>query len=202
MKKKGFQPLSNQIKLLYLASSSPRRHDILNQFNICFEAIQNKLGDEPSYDFSCSPRHYVKQLATQKALCSAKDIHGWVLSADTIVTYQENIYGKPKDHHDNVQMLTTFSNQTHAVITAFCLTNMQIKKRVVRSKKCLVTFNELSKKDIEHYIKESMPFDKAGGYGIQDIPPHFIKKIDGDRFTIMGLPIHLLKKELKRIQYI
>ncbi|MBI60370.1 septum formation protein Maf [bacterium] len=187
---------------LLLASSSPRRRDILKQFGYTFSCIQHSF-DETSLcfaDFS-SARSYVKELAKQKALSILNTSDDIVLTADTIVIFNNQCLGKPKNKAEASAYLSLLQGNTHSVISAFCLFYKHIKP-IVRSALCNVTFNPLNDTQIETYITTKNPYDKAGGYGIQDCPNSFINHYSGSIYTIMGLPIYQLNQTIKDSQQV
>lgn len=187
------------MSFFYLASASPRRQDILNSLGLDFKVIPNLLHDENLDISKGSIRNQLKYLCLEKAKASSKAIKGWILTADTIIYHKDKPIGKPTSKHDAFSILNKLSNSSHHVITACCLFNSITKKHFFCSDIATVHFNVLSKQDIETYINDFKPFDKAGSYGIQDIPTHFLKKLDGNTNTVMGLPRHKLKKFLKCI---
>lgn len=191
--------MSNTFQLC-LASASPRRQAILKAFSVPFRCIQHQF-DEQSVspdDFSTSAK-YVRHLAKQKAL-STQEGHHWVLAADTIVVHQNRILGKPRDHNEAFQYLSALNNDCHQVMTAFCLYNQALNKHVCQLNKSQVCFNDLSDSDLKHYINTFKPFDKAGAYGIQEVPTHFIRSFSGSKYTIIGLNIKSVLKRIKHIQ--
>ena len=139
----------------------------------------------------------VMQLALKKANAIAKyhqqDI---VIGADTLVFYDNQILGKPKNEEDAFSMLTRLSNHTHKVLTgvAICCDGKQELFYEVSQ----VTFYKLSEEEIHHYIKKAKPFDKAGAYGIQGLGKLFVKEICGDYDNVVGLPIAKLNQRLKK----
>ncbi len=177
---------------LFLASGSPRRKELLKQFKIPFTHIPNKLDREPPIDPSKDISTQLCDLAWEKATVSSIGYKGWVLAADTIVILHGEILGKPSSKKHAFKMLKSLSGQQHTVMTAFCFYNTEDTGYLYKSDTASVRFSTLSEREIKAYIINKNPLDKAGSYGIQDVPQHFIDEIDGNYQTIMGLPMSLL----------
>lgn len=180
---------------LYLASSSPRRQDILENAGIPFTVIKNALEDE-RLPQKGSLLYKIRTLAKQKAYASQAHYKGLILSADTLVCLENHILGKPASVDDAHTMLTLLSGKTHSIITGFALLNTITHTCISRTVTSKLTFNALTPEDISTYIREKRPLDKAGSYGIQDIPSHFISHRQGDYLNIVGLPINNILKIL------
>ncbi|RAP30298.1 hypothetical protein DID78_02435 [Candidatus Marinamargulisbacteria bacterium SCGC AG-343-D04] len=172
---------------------------MLKKYGIRFKAIQHSF-DESSLDYSdfSSPRQYAKAISKYKARSVSQK--GWILSADTIVVFNSRIYGKPRSFDDALKTLLTLQNNTHHVISSFCLVNTTTEQCFLRSAQSTITFNTLSKHDITRYIQTYEPFDKAGSYGFQDCPDILIKAISGSMNTVIGFPIHLFIPLIKQLQ--
>ena len=188
--------------MIYLASQSPRRAYLLKKNHISFQLTPNLCLDETFSEHIPTVRGQAIDCAIRKAIASSPNINGWVLSADTIVVLNNTIFGKPDSFEQAFSMLSALSNHTHHVITAFCLMHSFKNTYFYRSHLSSIAFNKLSDGDISHYLSQTSFLDKAGSYNIIECPNHFIKKIDGDISSIMGLPIFLLKKILKKIHYL
>tara|TARA_E500000178_G_scaffold334477_1_gene370385 strand:- start:232 stop:801 length:570 start_codon:yes stop_codon:yes gene_type:complete len=184
---------------LYLASKSERRFTILKELGINFTVIPNLLNEETLERKHGRIRNQLKHLCLRKALHSINDLKGWLLTADTIIYFNEMVIGKPQSRTDAIKTLSLLSNQSHQVITACCLYNTISQKHYFCSDSAEVTFNELSLDEIKYYIDSKKPFDKAGSYGIQDIPEGFLKNLKGHYSTVLGLPRPKIKLLLKHI---
>lgn len=177
-----------------LASKSPRRQELLSLVvkDFVIDAVETKEVIDESIPFSKA----IEKVALGKAEAVAKkhpdDI---IISADTIVTLGTKRYGKPKDEAEAIQMLEELSGNTHEVITGVCL-YCRGKVRTFSSVS-KVTFYPLTKQEIKAYVDSKEPLDKAGAYGIQGLGSLLIKEISGDFYSIMGLPIAALKRELE-----
>jgi septum formation protein len=178
---------------LFLCSNSPRRVQILNDHHISFTQIDNLLTHEPErFDFE-TPKEYVIRLALSKAHASVANYQGLIMGGDTIVVNNQTIYGKPCNHKSAVRMLESLSGRRHKVITACALYDSETSGWMVCMDEAEVAFAPYNQEQVHDYIHNFQPFDKAGGYGIQDHPP-FIDSVHGDYYTVMGLPINRLLK--------
>lgn len=166
-----------------LASNSPRRKQLLSEIGVDFTVIPSNF-IEPK-NFGLSPEKYVEFLAKSKAESVFKTHGGVVIGADTVVVYEDKILGKPKNEIDAISMLTSLSNKTHRVITGYAI--ISENKIISNYEVTYVTFNNLSKRFIEDYVKSGSPLDKAGAYGIQD-DDRIVKNIIGDYDNVVGLP--------------
>lgn len=175
--------------MILLASASPRRQDLLTQHGVDFRVIPNLLENEPSFESGPSIKEQILNCASLKALASAAEYQDWVLSADTVVAFGQTILGKPNTTDAAYNMLHMLSGQTHVVYTGLCLYHPISQQTLTHIDEAQVTFNTLSDTDITTYIREKKPFDKAGSYGIQDVPPHFISSVTGDIETVIGLRV-------------
>ena len=173
-----------------LASSSPRRKEIISKLNIDFEIIHPEINeDNYKYDKKTPPKNYAEFLSKVKALSVFENHKNKiVIGADTIVVLKENIVlGKPKNKDDAYNTLMMLSGKIHNVITGVTIIN--VHNQYTFSESTSVKFFHLNKDDIMNYIKTSSPYDKAGSYGIQDYSSIFVEKIDGCYNNVIGFPI-------------
>ena len=181
---------------IILASASPRRKQLLEELGIPFK-VQTKNVEE-SFPPELKPNQVAAFLSTLKANAFHDDElteRTLIITADTIVTINGEILGKPTDREDAIQILQQLSGKGHEVITGVTIRSKQ--KQVVFSVNTKVYFKQLSTAEIEYYIDTFKPFDKAGAYGIQEWIGHAaIEKIEGSYFNVMGLPTHRLYEEL------
>lgn len=183
---------------LILASGSPRRKKLLSDYGFDITVIK------PDFDESIitesDPEKLVLALAKGKNECVCgeyKDIP--VLSADTVVAIDGKILGKPRDRSEAFEMLSMLSDNTHTVFTGVCI-SLGGKTRTF-CEKTLVTFYPLTDIQIEKYIDSGSPFDKAGGYGVQDdMGIGFVKTVNGELSNVIGLPMGSVINQLKRIR--
>lgn len=179
-------------KKIILASSSPRRSDILTKMGLEFEIIPSDYEEVfENFEFSYEK---IEELAYNKA----KDVLGklsslfplsscLVIGADTVVVLNQKILGKPKNESDAIEMLRSLSGNKHSVVTSVCIIDSASSQKKIRSTTSFVRFNILSENLIKGYIKDYKPFDKAGSYGIQELPDGFIAEIEGSLENIIGL---------------
>lgn len=182
---------------IILASKSPRRQQLLNSLGVSF-LVRTKEVDE-IYPENLSKEEVPVYLAELKALPFLDELleTDLVITADTVVCLGNEILGKPKDKQEAIQMLQKLSGKEHQVITGVCLTS----KKKTHSFYSLtnVRFKMLTKNEINYYISELKPFDKAGAYGIQEwIGTIGITHIEGSFYNVMGLPIQKLYAEIQK----
>ena len=178
---------------LILASASPRRKELLEQAGYRFEVIPSTC--EEIVPEGLSPKDIVEGLAYQKALdVYASHPDAVVLGADTVVCFDGEILGKPRDKEDAARMLRLLSGQTHEVRTGFALLAKGVE--FVSSEAAMVTFFNLTQEEIERYIATGEPMDKAGAYGIQGKGAVLVRSVLGDYFNVVGLPIATVARAL------
>lgn len=180
---------------IILASGSPRRQQFLKELEIDFEIKLKEI--EEIYPDHLKAEEITNFLAKLKASAFENELQDneVLITSDTIVWLDNKALGKPIDASHALRMLTEMSGKTHKVITSVCIKST--KKEVVFHDETLVTFTDLSLDEIEFYLKNYKPFDKAGSYGIQEwIGLVAIEKIEGSYANVVGLPTHKLYKEL------
>jgi len=186
------------MKQIVLASSSPRRKALLEKAGLKFIVYPSNY--EELIDEKLFPAKLAKKLSLEKAKAIYKKFgNSIVITADTLIACNGKVIGKPKDKKDAKKILEFLSGKMHSVITGFTLYDTQKNKFITKSVKSKVYFNKISKKEINKYITSKKPFDKAGAYGIQELPKTFINKVTGDYDNIIGLPIKALLKELRKL---
>ena len=182
-----------------LASSSPRRRDLLLRLQIPFDIILPNV-DESMISPDESPEIYCTALAELKANDISQHYpNELVIGADTIVVLGDEILGKPNDKSAAEHMLQTLSGKTHQVYTGVCLKWTEKNLHHLFAEITTVTFRNLDEKDIAHYIESCPPYDKAGAYGIQDWSAVFVKEIRGCYDNVVGFPISRFYEELKKL---
>ncbi len=182
---------------LLLASQSPRRKELLSNLGFTFEVVKIDCEEiVPEYIKVGDSAAYLSELKAN-AFRSLDD--GEVLlTADTVVAIDNQFLGKPADEEDATKMLKMLSGKTHQVYTGITIRTPE--KSITETDIAEVEFEDLTDHEIEYYIQQYQPFDKAGSYGIQEwLGMAKIKKINGSFYTIMGLPTHLVYKILKEI---
>lgn len=185
-----------EIKMLILASGSPRRKELLGGLSLNFRAVVSDIDE--SMTEPLAPEEYVRALAEKKARactgsCSVDD---YIISADTIVCKRGVIYGKPAGREEAYEMLREFSGGIHQVYTGFAVTHME---KVYSESVCTdVVFRELTDNEIYDYIDREKPYDKAGAYGIQEGAGIFVQRINGSYDNVVGLPVCALEEAFLR----
>ncbi len=183
---------------IILASQSPRRQELLKLAEIPFEVVVSATDE--TFPEGLSFEEAAIHIASQKAQV-VKEIRGsekLILAADTIVVCDGLLIGKPKDREDAIKIITAIQDNQHKVITGVCL--LHNKKEFSFYDVTSVHFNPLTLQQIEYYIDNYRPFDKAGAYAIQEwIGAIGIKKINGDFYNVMGLPINRVLQEINNL---
>ena len=188
---------------LILASQSPRRKQLLQQLGVIFEIHPSTLDESTHVK---DPRVLVQYLAKEKALdVAVKYRDALVIGADTIVVLEDKILGKPKDPEEAITMLSSLSGRSHEVFTGISLQYVDhegiLSEAHTFVEKTTVWFQALEEKEIIRYVNSGSPMDKAGAYGIQDDwGAIFVKKITGDYYNVVGLPLSRCYEELKKIK--
>ena len=180
--------------MIVLASSSPRRQELLRHAGIPFEVQPADIDEQPLKDEGA--KECAERLASEKALAVARQRPtDFILGADTVVTVNNEILGKPIDVADARRMLRLLSGRDHYVITGVCL--IADGKQLVASETTLVSVLEISDREIADYIATGEPMDKAGAYAIQGIASRWIPRIEGDYSNVVGLPVALVWRLLR-----
>lgn len=171
---------------LYLASTSPRRAELLAQIGVAFQSCAPAVDETPQPGEM--PTAYVERLARAKALAvQAPEAHACVLGADTAVVLDGRILGKPVDKQDGIAMLRALSGRRHQVLTAVAVAqDGACLSEVVSTEVC---FRALSEAEIQAYWASGEPCDKAGAYGIQGLAAVFVTRIEGSYSAVVGLPL-------------
>ena len=193
--------------ILVLASASPRRQELLRNARMDFvvrpaDLDEDRLPDEP-------PQEYVQRLARDKARAVWNAIRNsgapeipagkkvFVLGADTTVVVNDDVLEKPRDAADAARMLRLLSGRTHRVLTGVCLLGEGVED--VRCAVTEVAFEPLSDDDIAAYIATGEPMDKAGAYAIQGVASRWVRRLDGDYFNVVGLPVGMVWRMWKDV---
>ena len=192
--------MSSPVRHIYLASRSPRRREILTQIGVHFEMLllRDAVGRDTDVDETPNPGEdsadYVLRLAEEKAetgwarLVQRKIVAAPVLAADTTVTLDGEIIGKPVDRADAAAILRRLSGREHIVHTAVAVQMDRRRESILSSTRVL--FGELSADAIAHYVASGEPMDKAGAYGVQGRASVFVRHLDGSYTGVMGLPTY------------
>ena len=183
----GKESENKMVGKIILASSSPRRADILKKHNIEFKIIPSPyVEDHSRTDFSYD---FIENLAYNKAKAVVPLVNepALIIGADTIVVLDGKILGKPNGYDGAFEMLKNLSGKTHHVVTAIAIINSTTGDYKIKSTTSEVAFENLTDEQIKYYIDNFKPFDKAGSYGIQEMPDGYIKSFTGDLENIIGI---------------
>ena len=185
--------------IIYLASKSPRRRELLKQIGVHYELLMMRelsprvdVDEVPLRDESAHA--YVQRIVMLKAAVAAKVMRERrlplrpILTADTTVTMDGDVLGKPVDRDDAVRMLKRLAGESHQVLTAVAVVADGEVKHVLSTS--FVAFAPLSDEEIKRYVDSGEPMDKAGGYAVQGLAAKFIAKLSGSYSGVMGLPLY------------
>ena len=186
---------------LILASASPRRKELLEQLQWEFVV---QVSEKEELITSTKPDLVVEELSKMKAEDVFQQIEGdiIVIGADTIVAMENHILGKPKDKQQACEMLQMLQDASHDVYTGvtICMREGNQSKKITFHEKTTVTFYSMTDQEIRWYVDTKEPMDKAGAYGIQGLGGSYVKEINGDYNTVVGLPMARVYQEMKRIR--
>lgn len=192
------------MKLIVLASTSARRKSLLKQLGLKFIIVPSLI--EEKLNPRLKPRGQAEALSLQKAQSAYEKVKARknhescvIIAADTIISIDDEVLGKPKDEKEATRMLRRLSGKKHSVITGFSLIGLDSKRTVTKSVETHVYFKKLSEREIREYVKREKVMDKAGAYAAQGLGATFIERIGGDYFNVVGLPLHALALELRRV---
>ena len=187
----------NQFDNIILASASPRRKQLLESIGLKFAVhssdFEEKLDDLPT-----------EEIALHNAIGKANNVakhykNALIIGADTVVSFQHHILGKPENEENAKETLRLLSNTTHQVMTAICMIDSNKMQPMTSLVTTNVTMDRLDETDIDRYVKSGEGQDKAAGYAIQGLGALFIKHIEGDYFNVVGLPMYQLRKMFKKL---
>ena len=187
---------------IYLASTSPRRRDLLRRLGIRFQQMTPAASEKPEavgHKAGSHPARYAVACARAKALSVAERTPaGVIIGIDTVVVCGKQILGKPRSRAEARKMLTMLSGRTHSVVSGVAVVRMPDKNVLTASETTEVTFRNLGAEEIERYIAGPEPYDKAGAYGIQEQASIFVSRVSGCLLNVVGLPVPLLLSLLKK----
>ena len=185
---------------IILASTSPRRRELMKTFNLSFEVItkntEEVINENNDVYTNCMNLAYMKA----KNVYNEIDDDAMVIGSDTMVVCDNKIYGKPKDYHDAFDMLNDLSGKCHKVISSLCVLIRKKGKEYqeLTYDKCNVYITKMTTSEIDEWINSNDVYTKAGAYAIQEGFGKYIEKIEGDYFSIVGFPIHKMYEILKK----
>lgn len=182
---------------IVLASSSPRRRELLALTGLSF------IVDASSYEevlaAGVKPGLLARRLSSEKAKTVARKYGGaLIIAADTFIVYKSHLMGKPHTEKEALRMLGLLSGKSHSVITGFTIIDTVTGRTISKSVVTKVCFKKLTKKEIASYVKTGEPLDKAGAYAIQGLGSLLVRKIEGDYFNVIGLPLSALGEALRK----
>ena len=187
---------------IILASTSPRRQELIGALRIPFEIMPSDADEDTPYGWE--PSMIVETLALRKAdavyrKLSESDSNAVIVGSDTIVVLEGDILGKPADNKDAVRMLSMLQGRTHKVYTGVACVDALTGRSIVRHRKTTVNMKPLNDDQIMSYVRSGEPADKAGAYAIQGLGASIVDSIEGDYFNVVGLPISLLSDMLSEM---
>ncbi|MBN2465239.1 septum formation protein Maf [candidate division WOR-3 bacterium] len=181
---------------IYLASTSPRRRDLLRRLGIRFQLTTPAASETPEavgHKTGSTPARFAVACARVKALSVAGRVNaGLVVGVDTVVVCGKQILGKPRSRAEARKMLGMLSGRTHSVISGVAVVRMPERRVLTAAETTAVSFRRLSTDEIERYISGPEPYDKAGAYGIQEQAGIFVSRVSGCLLNVVGLPVPLL----------
>ena len=183
---------------IVLASRSPRRKNLLKQIGLEFEIRESKYDEDMTA--MDDPRKLVKFLALKKGEEVARHYKdAIIISGDTFVIFNNKFIGKPKNKEEAKKVLKNFSNKTHSIVSGFALIDAKTKKVINDYGEAKVKFRDLSEAEIDNYIATGEPFDMAGSYGLMNRAAVLIKGVEGDFYSVIGLPLNKVYLALKEL---
>lgn len=184
------------MKTIILASASPRRRDMLKKTGLKFTLDASQY--EEKFRSGLGPRALARFLSLQKAQSvAARHRNALIIAADTFIFFKGGVLGKPHTKREALRMLKRLNGKMHMVITGFTIIDTESGKRMSRSAETRVYFRKLTRKDVRSYVASGEPLDKAGGYAIQGLGAVLVRKIEGDFFNVVGLPLSMVIQSLK-----
>lgn len=190
----------SEMNKIYLASTSPRRVELLRSLGIEFSVLPVEVPE--SYSTEESPRLYVQRMARQKALQGAERLtEGLVIAADTVVVIDDTVLGKPQSRDDAARMLGLLQGRVHRVISGVALCCVQTQRCLTDAEETEVKFATMTDEEIQWYISTAEPLDKAGAYGVQGKGAVFIEWVRGSYSNVVGLPLRLLYLLAQQLGY-
>lgn len=187
------------MRTLILASSSPRRKELLTNLGLSFLVVPSEITER--LNPRLAPRSQAEALSRQKAAAVYEKHRGQdvvILGADTIVVQDKRTFGKPESLVAAKNMLSLLNGKQHTVITGFTLIDCLSGRTVSKASETKVWMRKMTVHEIASYLQKEQVLDKAGSYAMQNLGAILFEKIEGDYFTVAGLPLFLLAKELER----
>jgi len=185
------------MKKIILASSSPRRKELLELTGLRFRT--DAVDYQERMDSDLEPHRLARFLSREKAKTAARRYDdAIIIAADTFIVFKGRVLGKPRTRTEALKMLELLNGKAHSVITGFTIIDASNRRTLSRTVETKVWFKTLTRDEIASYVRTGEPLDKAGAYGIQGLGSVIVKKIEGDCFNVVGLPLSALMDSLKR----
>ncbi|MBQ8742519.1 MAG: septum formation protein Maf [Clostridia bacterium] len=178
---------------LILASKSLRRRQMFDSLGLEYEAVVTNADE--TYRGKIVPSRLVEVLSQRKAEAAKADYNDVVIASDTVVAFENRIFGKPADRHEAFEMIKALSGNIHRVYSGYAILYKEYK--IVGSVCTKVKFRDLSDDEINAYVDTSEPYDKAGGYGIQENGGFFVVAINGDFNNVVGMPLSTIESVIR-----
>lgn len=187
------------MKTVILASTSPRRIEILQKSGLKFQAVASNY--EEDMNSKLKPLELAKFLSYGKAQALINRFQNHIIiGADTFIVLGDRILGKPHTVSEARKMLRRISGRAVSVITGFTIIDTELRKKISKAIETKVFFKKLTGQEIDNYIKTKEPLDKAGAFAIQGLGAVFVRRIEGDYYNVMGLPLYDLIQALKKFK--
>ena len=184
------------MKRIILASSSPRRKELLEKIGLKFEVEPSNYKED--INSWSEPHELAREVSLKKAeAVASKHKNAIVIAADTFIVFRGKIMGKPDTEAEARKMLMTLRGKSHSVITGFTILDTDRNKVLTKSVETIIHIKNLTPEEIDAYVKSKEPLDKAGAYAIQGLGSVIVERIEGDYFNVMGLPLSALAEGLK-----
>lgn len=180
-----------------MASKSPRRIALLRKIGLKFKVEASKYSE--NLNLKLEPRSLVRVLSAGKAeYVAARHKNAVIIAADTVVVIRGKIFGKPRSKTEAKKMLKMLSGQSHKVITGFTIIDTGTARKISGEEETKVFFRKLSGEEIKSYVNSGEPMGKAGSYAVQGLGAVIVRRIEGDYFNVVGLPLNSLMAALKK----
>jgi septum formation protein len=191
------QDSMSEQRAIILASGSPSRKELLSLIGLKFKVDVSDF--EEDLGLKLKPRELAKHLSFEKARAVAHNYKDAVIiAADTFIVFRDKLLGKPHTDKEALRMLTLLNGKSHSVITGYTVLDTKTGKKSSCSVETKVWFRKMTSSELKSYVKTGEPLDKAGAYAIQEIGSLLVKKIEGDYFNVIGLPVASLAVTLKK----
>lgn len=186
-------------RTIILASGSPRRKELLSLIGLKFKVDVSDF--EENLGLKLKPHELSKYLSFEKARAVAHNYkNAVIIAADTFIVFRGKLLGKPHTEKEAMRMLTLLNGKSHSVITGYTVLDTNTGKKSSRSVETKVWFRNMAEDELRAYVRTGEPLDKAGAYAIQGIGSLIVKKIEGDYFNVIGLPVASLAATLKKFE--